>query len=95
MEEGLSKRVRAAAIAGWWTLAVAVGFGLLLGLASIGFLSCRPDWVVRFWGPDITWATIYAVTLWMFAVYKVFTLILLIVAVWLSLWARRLRKAGL
>lgn len=95
MEESLAKRVRAAAIAGWWTLLIAVGFGVLTGVGSMAVLRCKPDWVLRFWAPDLTWAAMQTYTLWILTAYKLFTWIVLMVTAWLSLWARQLRRLGL
>jgi hypothetical protein len=92
MDENLSKRVRAAAIATWWTLLVAVLFGVAVGGASLAFLSHRPEVFLRLWGPDITWAMVENATMWILTAYKLFTWILLLVAVWLSMWARQLKR---
>ena len=58
MNDPFTTRVRAAAVAGWWTVLSAVGFGVLLWIAYRLIISVRPAWVLSAWGPDITWSDV-------------------------------------
>ena len=51
MNDVFEKRVRAAAVAGWWTLLIAVGFITLLWVIYLAVMSARPAGLAM-WGPD-------------------------------------------
>jgi hypothetical protein len=45
------------------------------------------------WGQgDVSWAFVQTVSLWFMGVFKLFMWFLILVALWLTLWARQLRK---
>lgn len=91
MEDLLHKKVRAAAIAGWWTLLVAVlmAAGLWGGLLAVS--RCRPPWVMAMWG-GVSWETMQTVILWAIVVFRLVIGVLFLAVVWLTIWSRRLRK---
>lgn len=91
MDDLFHKRVRAAALAGWWTLLVAIAFGLLATGGFICILHRRPEMVTRMWG-NVNWDTIQTVGLWMISIYRVIVWVLLLIVVWLSLWSRKLKR---
>ena len=90
-DDAFQSRIHAAAIAAWWTLLLAGVFFLLQWLLYLGITSSQPAWVVSFWGPGATWESIR--TLWFDAliVLKLSLWPLVLIAMWLTLWARRLR----
>ncbi len=93
MNDPFEKKVRAAAVAGWWV--VLIGYTLLIlswGVYRI-LVSARPAWLLAMWGPDVTWDFMQTVSLWFIGVFKLFLWFLILVALWLTLWARQLRKA--
>jgi hypothetical protein len=95
MSDPFVQRVRAAAVAGWWTVLV---FGVLLTLSWLCWTAMnagQPDWMLRFWGgwPDITWEFIQRTTIIAFAVFKGILYVAAMVALWLTLWAWRLARA--
>lgn len=94
MDDLDSKRVRAAAGAAWWTLLIAILFGVFITVMFMAFLHHKPVWVIRMWGPDMTWAIAQVYALAAITAYRVFVWIWLIVTIWLTIWARKLRKAG-
>jgi hypothetical protein len=63
-------------------------------VAYLCFMSWRPGWAHWLWGPGITWE--YLAHVWWVgtAVLKVTLVILAIPCLWLTLWARQLRKAS-
>ncbi len=95
MNESLERKVRSAAVAGWWT--VAAGFAVLLvqWCAYLLMASARPAWARFVLGPYDSWD--YYLNLWWFftAFFKVLLLILVLPCLWLTLWARELRKSRL
>lgn len=92
MNDVFEKRVRAAAVAGWWTLLIAGGFLLIQWIMYLLITSARPSWVLRMWGPDATWSFVQAVWFRSLAIAKICLWPLALVTVWLTLWARLLRK---
>ncbi len=91
MENLFEKRLGAAAVAAWWTILagfVFLGFQWILYLL---FISSHPAWLLWLWGPDTTWPFVQAVWFWAAVVFKAFLWMLVVIALWLTLWSRRLR----
>ncbi len=94
MDDPFAVRVRAAGVAGWWTLLVSAGVLLLQWFAYLFVMSTRPNWVIFLWGPGATWEFVQKVWWVGTAMLKVLLLLLAIPCLWLTLWARQLRKGG-
>jgi len=92
MNDVFEKRVRAAAVAVWWTLLITVGFVLIQWIVYLLVMSARPTWALSSWGPDITWSFFQTVWFWGLAIQKFCVWLLALAALWLTLWARQLRK---
>jgi len=94
MNDSFEKKVRAAAIAAWWV--VLIGYVLLTvtWLVYLALVTNRPAWIVAMWGQDVTWDFMQTVSLWFLGVFKLFLWFLILLALWLTLWARQLRKAA-
>jgi hypothetical protein len=92
MNDIFQKRVRAAAVAGWWTLLIAAIFLTIQWIAYLFIMNARPDWVCDMWGPNLDWPFVQGVWFWMTAIFKLFVWMMAIIVIWLSLWARRLKK---
>ena len=92
MNEAFARRVRAAAVALWWTLLIAVGFITVQWLVYLAVVSARPAWLLAMWGPGADWDLVRAVWFWAVAVLKFVVWLAALVAIWLTLWARQLRK---
>ena len=94
MNDELAHRVRSAAIAGWWTLLIASLFLAFQWVAYLIIMNSRPDWLLRFWGGHaVTWTHIQATWIEMTAAFKLIVWVGAMIAIWLTLWARGLRKA--
>jgi hypothetical protein len=91
MNDVFASRVRAAAVAGWWTLLVAVVFLSLQWGVYLYAMSAHPAWLASVWGPDLGWAFIQRVWLWAFVALKMAMFVAAAVVVWLTLWARQLQ----
>jgi hypothetical protein len=91
MDGTLERNVRAAAAAAWWTLAAAAVFLAIQWILYLWVMSARPEWVTPLWGPGTSWETFQ--TAWFAGlVFLKLTLWLLVLgALFLTLWARRLR----
>ena len=95
MDKRLPKRVGAAAAAGWWTILIAVVWLLIGWLAFLAIMRARPGWLLYCWGGgDLTWSTVHTIWLWFFGVFKVAVPVAVLIVVWLSLWARQLKRAA-
>jgi hypothetical protein len=88
------KRVGSAAVAGWWTLLVAVVFLWIQWIAYLVIMNIRPTWFLSLLGPDIGWSEIQNVWFWMTAIFKMCVWLMAMIVIWLTLWARQLRKAA-
>ena len=92
MNDVFEKRVRAAAVAGWWTLLIAIGFITLLWVIYLVVLSARPAWLLAMWGPGMDWPFVQTVWFLAIAVLKFIVWLMALVVIWLTLWARQLRN---
>jgi len=92
VNDTFQKRVRAAAVAGWWTLLVAVIFLTVQWVAYLAVMSAKPAWLLTLWGPDVNWAFVQSVWFWAVAIFKMCLWLLALVVLWLTLWAWQLRK---
>jgi hypothetical protein len=92
MNHSFSKRVHSAAIAGWWTLLIGVGFVTVIWFAFLGLMSARPGWLLPLYGPEMTWSTIETAALWLVGVFKLCLWLMALFVTWLTLWAHRLQK---
>lgn len=92
MNDVFTTRVRAAAVAGWWTSLVAAGFVTLIWLEYLCLMATRPAWVLCLLGPDINWSHFQHICLCAIVAFKFIVWLLLLLAFWLTLWARQLKK---
>jgi hypothetical protein len=92
MNDPFEKKVRAAAVTGLWV--VLIGYVLLtvVWLVYLALVTTRPAWLLGMWGQDVRWDFMQTVSLWFLGVFKLFLWLLILVALWLTLWARQLRK---
>ena len=94
MNDVFKKRVRAAAVAGWWTVLIAAGFVTLSWIIYLVDMSARPAWLLTMWGPGTNWPFVQQVSFWAIVVLKFVLWLMVLVVVWLTFWARQLRKAA-
>jgi hypothetical protein len=93
MNDTFEKKVRAAAVAGWWVILIAYVLLLVTWIAYLAIVSARPAWLLSMWGQgDVSWAFMQTVSLWFMGVFKLLIWLLFLVVLWLTLWARQLRK---
>jgi hypothetical protein len=94
MNENFEKKVHAAAGALWWTVLIGYLLLTLVWLVYLLLVSARPAWLVGLWGQDISWDFMQTMSLWFLGVFKLFLWFLFLAALWLTLWARRLRRTA-
>ena len=92
MDEAFQVKVHAAAVAAWRTLLIAVVFFLLQWIVYRVIVGTQPGWVMSFWGPGETWESIRATWFQALVFLKLSLWLLALGALWLTLWARQLRK---
>jgi hypothetical protein len=92
MNEVFQNRVKAAAVAGWWTLLIGAGFLVLQWIAYLVLMSARPIWLLSLWGDGIGWDTVQKVWFWGLAIIKSCLWLLALLVIWLTLWARQMRR---
>ena len=56
MSNIFEKRVRAAAVARWWMVLIAVAFITLQWIIYLVVMPARPAWLLSMWGPGTAWA---------------------------------------
>jgi hypothetical protein len=94
MNDDFEKRVRAAAVAGWWVVLIAAGLLLLSWIAYLLVIPAQPGWLLSLWGPDLSWADVQNVWFWALVIFKMSAWLMALVVLWLTLWARQLRKSA-
>jgi hypothetical protein len=94
MNDPFEKKIRAAAVAGWWVVVITVAFIALQWFIYLAVMHTRPAWFLAMWGPDVDWAFIHSVWFWAIVALKFVWWLLVSVVLWLTLWARQLRKAA-
>ena len=92
MNDLLEIKVRAAAVAGWWTLLIASAFLAFQSIAYLIFMSMQPTWLLSFWAPGMNWDTFGRMWFWLLAIFKFCIWLLALPVLWTTLWARQLQK---
>ncbi len=92
MDDLFTKRVRTAAIAGWWTLLIFYCVLLIQWLAYLLITAKQPAGILLIWGEGVTWPEIRTIWLWAMVAFKLSIAMMLFVIIWLTLWAKQLAK---
>jgi hypothetical protein len=92
MDQIFAKKVRAAAVAGWWTLLIATCILLIQWFAYLLIWTRHPAGILCLVGGGVTWPEIRAVWLWAMVASKLVVGMMIFVVIWLTLWARQLAK---
>jgi hypothetical protein len=90
MDEIFIRKVRAAAVAGWWTLLIAFCILLIQWFTYLFVMNRQPAGVLCLLGEGVTWPEIRTIWLWGMVAYKLVVAIIIFVVIWLTLWARQL-----
>jgi len=92
MDDTFTKRVRAAAAAGWWTILIVYCFLILQWLLYLFIMSRHPSWMLNLMGEGLTWQTYQMLWLWGIGAFKLGVLLMAVIVVWLTIWGRRLSR---
>ncbi len=91
MDDLLHKKVRAAAVAGWWTLLIAVIFLTVVWGVFLAMLHCQCPFAKAVWG-GASWDMMLSISIWAMAAFKLVIWTMFLVVVWLTIWARKLKR---
>ena len=95
MDDSFTKRLRSAAAAGWWTVVVGAICLTASWLIWLALLHTRPAWLLTLWGGgELTWPQVQTLMLWFFGAFKLILFVAVLLAIWLTLWARALKRSG-
>ncbi len=61
---------------------------------NLYFVPTRPAWLIAMWGPRVEWPFLENVWFWGIVAFKAIFWLLTLLALWLTLWARQLRKVN-
>ena len=92
MHDPFERKVTAAAVAAWWTVLWAMVFLAVSWFVFVDVLPIMGRRLLFLWGEGISLEEIRRVSLWIFAVFKLCVWLMALAALWLTLWARRLRR---
>ena len=92
MDETWLKKVRTAAVAGWWTVLIAYCILMLSWLAYLMIMTRHPAGILCLLGEGVTWLEVRTIWLWAMVAFKLGLGIMIFVVLWLTLWARKLAK---
>lgn len=94
MNDTFAVRVRSAASAAWWTTLI---WAILITISWLGIMAImhiRPEWVLRMIGESVTWDDLGRIYLWFMGVFKTLLWLLFMGAIFLTIWAKKLHRAG-
>lgn len=91
MNDDFERKVRGAGVAGWWTVLASAAVVAAQWVAYLVVMSSRPAWMFSLWGPT-SWPEVQHLWLLATGVLKIFVVVLAMLSLWLTLWARQLRK---
>jgi hypothetical protein len=92
MNDPFERKVRAAAVAGWWTILIAAAFITLQWILYLSLTSARPAWLLAMWGPGADWPLVERVWFWAIVFLKFVLWLMALATIWLTLWAKQLRR---
>jgi hypothetical protein len=92
MDEIFVIKVRAAAVAGWWTLLIAFCILLIQWFAYLLIMPRQPAGILCLLGNGATWPEIRTIWLWAMVAYKLCLAMLLFLVIWLTLWGKQLAR---
>jgi len=92
MRDEFERRVDTLAISGWWTLLIAMGVFLVQWIAYLIITPTERPWVLALWGGGADWSQVRVYWFWFLAGFKIFLAVFAVVLLWLTLWARQLRR---
>ena len=87
MDPEFAQIVKAAAVAGWWTVLIAAIWITFAWLVWRSVIKSKPAWLMKLWGFDLGWDEVQKVMFYFIALMKMILFILILICIWLSLLA--------
>ena len=87
MDPEFAQIVKAAAVAGWWTVLIAAIWITFAWLVWRSVLKSKPAWLMKLWGFDLAWDEVQRIMFYFMAIMKMILFILILICIWLSLLA--------
>lgn len=94
MNSGFERRVHTAAVAGWWTLLIAVIVLLIQWGCYLWVMNARPDWVLAMVGKGVSWPFLQKVIVLAVTGLEMGVWLMAVVVIWLTLWSREMHRIG-
>ena len=99
MDDLLMNRVRAGAGAAWWVVIILMASMMFSYAVFLVIIQTKPDWMLALWGGSkleghVGWHEIHYMSLVLYGAFKVLLFLFVGTALWLTIWARKLRKAA-
>lgn len=79
--------IQAASVAAWWTTLIAAIWITVAWLVWRFVTRTKPAWLMKLWGFELTWPDVQKTMFYALAIMKMILFILVLAAIWLSLWA--------
>ena len=87
MDPEFAQIVKAAAVAGWWTVLIAAIWITFAWLVWRSVIKSKPAWLMKLWGFDLGWDEVQRIMFYFMAIMKMILFILILICIWLSLLA--------
>jgi len=94
MTRTFTQRVQTAAYAAWCTVIIGVVWLTAAWCAFLIMGHYQPKWLITLWGGKVTWDQVHWIMLLFTAVAKMIFLVIIMAAIWLTIWGRKLSKLG-
>jgi len=94
MNHSIEPKLKAAVVTGWTVFLIAYVILLVQWVFYVALVKAKPDWFLVLWGTDATWPLVQSVWLYAMVAYKLLLWAFALPVLWLTLWARRLKKTG-
>jgi hypothetical protein len=94
MNDDFERKIRSAAIAGWWVVVFASVLLTASWIAYLVVLRTEPQWLLSMWGGNLSLADVQYIWLWAIVVFKLGIWMMACASLWATLWAWRLRHVG-
>ncbi|MDY6914303.1 MAG: hypothetical protein SVT52_07605 [Planctomycetota bacterium] len=92
MNGQLSQRARAAAVALWQVVVIGMVWMTAGWLIWMGVMRNQPEWYRCCWGSQMDWDAMQTVVVCFFGLWKLMLFAMVLAALWLTLWSRRLKR---
>jgi len=95
MDDSFARRVCSAAVAAWWSVLIGGIWLTASWLIYLVILAAQPGWLLKLWGGgSLGWEKVQSIVIMFMAVAKLILWTCVVVALWLTIWGRRLKRGA-